>query len=78
MKNQSRGWLKIFGFLLLVICVPQAHAAAPIVAAASSIKFALTEIAAGFEAETGQALKLTFGSSGSITHQIEQGAPFEL
>jgi len=79
MKNQSTSWLKIFGFLLLLLCVQKVDAApAPIVAAASSIKFALTEIAADFEAETGQALKLTFGSSGSITHQIEQGAPFEL
>jgi molybdate transport system substrate-binding protein len=47
-------------------------------AAAASVKFALTDIAARFETETGHKIKLTFGSSGSITHQIEQGAPFEI
>ncbi len=50
----------------------------PAVAAASDLQFALAEIAANFEAATGDAVKLTFGSSGNFAHQIARGAPFEL
>jgi molybdate transport system substrate-binding protein len=50
----------------------------PIVAAASDLKFAVTEIAARFEAETGRKVHLNFGSSGNFARQVRQGAPFEL
>jgi len=50
----------------------------PAVAAAADLKFALPEIAGRFQQETGQTVKLSFGSSGNFTQQIEQGAPFEL
>jgi molybdate transport system substrate-binding protein len=48
------------------------------VAAASSLQFALPEIAAAFRARTGNGLRITYGSSGNFRRQIEQGAPFEL
>ena len=51
---------------------------APIIVAASSVKFALEEIAVNFSKETGEKLKLNFGSSGNFTRQIIQNAPFEL
>jgi molybdate transport system substrate-binding protein len=50
----------------------------PIIAAAADLQFALTDIAAQFQRETGQAVRLVFGSSGSAARQIEQGAPFQL
>lgn len=53
-------------------------AGAPIVADASSLQFALEEAAAQFTQQTGQALRLNFGSSGNFRRQIAQGAPFEL
>ncbi|HBM43509.1 MAG TPA: molybdate ABC transporter substrate-binding protein, partial [Halomonas sp.] len=53
-------------------------AGAPIVAAASSLQFALEEAAQQFTQQTGQALRLNFGSSGNFRRQIAQGAPFEL
>ncbi len=58
---------------------PRAHAQ-PVatVAAASDLKFALEEVAALFERDTGHKLRLVFGSSGNFHAQILQGAPFHL
>ena len=50
----------------------------PVIAAASSLKFALQEIFTQFHSDTHQNVKLTFGSSGNFYRQIIQGAPFEL
>jgi len=57
---------------------PASAAVPPAVAAAADLQFALTEIAARFEAKTGQVVRLSFGSSGNFQRQILQGAPFEL
>lgn len=53
-------------------------AAAPAIAAASDLKFALEEAAAGFRAATQREVKLVFGSSGNFYRQIGQGAPFQM
>jgi molybdate transport system substrate-binding protein len=50
----------------------------PIIAAASDLQFALTEVAEVFSAETGVHVQLAFGSSGNFVRQIRQGAPFEM
>jgi molybdate transport system substrate-binding protein len=50
----------------------------PTVAAAADLKFAIEEVAALFQKETGHRLRLVFGSSGSFKAQILQGAPFHL
>ena len=49
----------------------------PTVAAAASLRYALEEIAKRFEKETGKSVKITFGATGSLVHQIEAGAPFQ-
>jgi molybdate transport system substrate-binding protein len=51
---------------------------APVVAAASDLNFALTEIAEHFAREQGQRVELVFGSSGTLARQVRDGAPFEL
>jgi molybdate transport system substrate-binding protein len=48
------------------------------VAAASDLNFALAEIAGQFARETGQTVDVVFGSSGTLTRQIRDGAPFEM
>lgn len=50
----------------------------PALAAASDLKFAVEEIAAGFHASTKREVKLVFGSSGNFYRQLEQGAPFQI
>ncbi len=49
-----------------------------IVAAASDLTFALTEIADRFAREQSQRVELVFGSSGTLARQVRDGAPFEL
>lgn len=50
----------------------------PAVAAASDLNPALTEIADRFAREHGHRVDVVFGSSGTLTRQIRDGAPFEL
>lgn len=48
------------------------------VAAASDLKFALTELCRAFERTTGSPVELQFGSSGNLARQIQQGLPLDL
>jgi molybdate transport system substrate-binding protein len=48
------------------------------VAAAADLKFAMSELAAGFEKQTGISVRVTYGSSGNFFSQIQNGAPFDL
>lgn len=52
--------------------------AGPAVAAASDLSVALPEIAKLFTSKTGATVRLTFGSSGTLTQQVLNGAPFEV
>jgi molybdate transport system substrate-binding protein len=49
-----------------------------VVAAAADLSTALQEIAGRYEKRTGVAVKLSFGASGALTQQIQNGAPFDL
>jgi molybdate transport system substrate-binding protein len=48
------------------------------VAAAADLSAALQEIGDRYEKKTGVHLKLSFGASGALTQQIQNGAPFDL
>lgn len=48
------------------------------IAAASDLYDAFTEIGQSFEQESGIQITFTFGSTGQITQQIEQGGPYDL
>jgi molybdate transport system substrate-binding protein len=49
-----------------------------IVAAAADLNAALSEIAANYEKSGGGAIHLSFGSSGNLSNQIQNGAPFDI
>ena len=77
MPSNGLGWLSAVALLLGLALGARADAA-PAVAAASDTRAALTEVAAAFRRETGEQVRLTFGSSGNFYRQLQQGAPFEL
>ncbi len=67
--------------LLLVLIVFFSFLAAAqeiAVAAAADLQFAMQDIAARFQKETGKTLKLTYGSSGNFFAQLQNGAPFDV
>jgi molybdate transport system substrate-binding protein len=65
--------------LLIMLTLPQAAAAEQLtVAAAADLSFALPEIAAAFQKQTGNTVKVVFGSSGNFFSQIANGAPFDV
>lgn len=68
----------LLGLSVALLLPILAEADTPVVAAAADLKFALEEVSARFEADTGKRLKLVFGSSGNFYRQISEGAPFQL
>jgi molybdate transport system substrate-binding protein len=77
----SRRRLVVLIVLAVLWVAPSAGAArraAPKIAAAANLNFALTEIAEQFARDTGTHVELVFGASGALTRQIQDGAPFEV
>ena len=60
--------------------IPQAESADReiSVAAAADLSSAMQEVAANYEKRTGVSVKLSFGASGALTQQIQNGAPFDV
>jgi molybdate transport system substrate-binding protein len=48
------------------------------IAAAADLQFAMQDMAARFQKETGKTVKLIYGSSGNFFQQIQNGAPFDM
>src|SRR6202049_4960420 len=56
------------------LCVAQEFT----VAAAADLQFAMQDVAARFQKETGKTVKAIYGSSGNFFQQIQNGAPFDM
>ena len=81
--------MKNIGFRLLrttifVVCVmaclspPAADAESLTVAAAADLTFAFREVAAAFQKQSTDQLRISYGSSGSFFSQIKNGAPYDV
>jgi molybdate transport system substrate-binding protein len=67
-------WLAVF-LVLLASCAAGQEIT---VAAAADMNAVLPELAARYTKQTAQVVKLSFGSSGNLTNQIRNGAPFDV
>jgi molybdate transport system substrate-binding protein len=65
--------------LLMALLTARAVRAQEIrVAAAADLKFAMQDVAAQFEKQSGTKVEVTYGSSGNFFSQLQNGAPFDL
>ncbi len=66
--------------LVCAVLIPQVRAADHeiSVAAAADLSSALQEVANNYEKRAGVTVKLSFGASGALTQQIQNGAPFDV
>ncbi len=66
-------------FIFLLLCSTTSVRADKLhIAAAANLRFVLPELIAGFEHETGHQVSASYAASGTLTTQIQHGAPFEL
>ncbi|MDQ7091427.1 MAG: molybdate ABC transporter substrate-binding protein [Methylococcales bacterium] len=71
--------IKFFISTLLILISPSLFSQeSPVIAAASSVKFALEEISHAFTTDYNLKIKLSFSSSGNLMRQIHYNSPFEL
>ncbi|MGB4786152.1 MAG: extracellular solute-binding protein, partial [Candidatus Acidiferrum sp.] len=64
--------------LAILLCSARTRGQEIAVAAAADLKFAMGELTADFEKQTGTKVNVTYGSSGNFFSQIQNGAPFDL
>lgn len=75
MKSSRPAVIAIF----LTVCVSALCAAQELtVAAAADLQAAMQEVAAHFQKDTGNPVKVIYGSSGNFFQQIQNGAPFDI
>ena len=68
----------LFGALLLGVFSPSGFAGEVNAAVAANFTAPMQQIAAAFQKDTGNTVKLSFGSSGKFYSQIKEGAPFDV
>ncbi len=76
MKRLFTHWLTLLSLLSSGLSFVQASEVK--IAAAASLTFVLENIVDQFQQETGHKVKVSYASSSTLTHQIMQGAPFEI
>ncbi|MCU1299700.1 MAG: modA, partial [Acidobacteriaceae bacterium] len=70
--------LRLIASLALALLSQLCAAQEITVAAAADLQFAMQDLTARFQKETGKTVKLIYGSSGSFFQQIQNGAPFDM
>ncbi len=59
-------------------CIPPSQAGEIQIAAASNLRYVLPALSVEFEQQTGHHINVSYAASGTLTTQIQHGAPFEL
>ena len=70
--------LTVFLALLIAFAQQSTTNSELLIAAAADLNPALKDIGQQFEKKTGVHIKLSFGASGALTQQIQNGAPFDI
>jgi molybdate transport system substrate-binding protein len=70
--------LSLISVLAVAVIPPWCVAQEITVAAAADLQFAMQDVAARFQKETGKTVKLIYGSSGNFFQQIQNGAPLDM
>lgn len=65
-------------FIFFVLSTPVSFAQELTAAVAANVQYTFEELKASFEQQTGITLQSVVGSSGQLTAQIENGAPFDI
>ncbi|MBS1269483.1 MAG: Molybdate-binding protein ModA [Gammaproteobacteria bacterium] len=71
-------WCGLNLWLWLLAVFPATASADVLVAAASSIREPFEQVVARFARDTGIDVRVSYGASGNLTHQILRGAPYEI
>jgi molybdate transport system substrate-binding protein len=73
-----RVWCKTVAVLCFFAAAIGAQAQTLRIAAAADLQFVMNDLASRYEKQSGVKATLTYGSSGNLQAQIENGAPFDL
>ena len=76
--QMSRIFERLILGLLLLGSNNLVHAGSLTVAVAANVKYAFADLQQAFSKESGIEIKSVFGSSGKLTAQIKEGAPFDV
>jgi molybdate transport system substrate-binding protein len=68
----------LMAVLAVALVSPLCTAQEITVAAAADLQFAMEDVAARFQKQTGKSVKVVYGSSGNFFQQIQNGAPFDV
>ena len=79
-RRMNTRWIALFLSITSSLAWPQRAkpSAELVVAAAADLSSALKEVANSYEKKTGANVRLSFGASGALTQQIQNGAPFDI
>jgi len=69
---------KLAVLLVLTLAARPGSAQELTIAAAADLQFAMFDLGARFQKESGTSVKLLWGSSGNFAQQIQSGAPFDM
>lgn len=67
-----------FLYLFLFCCISPLQASDVQIAAASNMRYVLPALSTEFEQKTGHHINVSYAASGTLTTQIQHGAPFEV